>query len=568
MRRRLGVMIAIAAFALCGLAARLVQIQGVDAVHYASYGSQEVFERVPLPALRGAIYDRNGNLMAASLARVDVVADDYLVPKGHPGLARLAALLHVPVAFLEAKLSEHSGYVPLARQITGAMQEKIASLDLPYLSFPADLARSDPDGNLFSPVLGVVGFAGRALSGLEYMENSLLAGTPGSEVVPTGPTGQNIPGSPTDLVRARQGTSLVLTLDEPLQFEVSKFLSQQIIATKATYGIAIVEDRRTGGILAMVDLVAEPHGKVVPAQQNLAANSVYQPGSVMKLVTMSGALQDQLITPSSAFTVPDSIFLGGWQFSDAENHPTEKLTATQILAQSSNIGTIEIAHRLGAQRLSYFLHDLGFGQPSGLGWPGESAGLVPNPNDAASWSASSMGAVPIGTGEAVTPLQILDAYNAIANGGVLIPPRLVEATVSANGSEHLLAAPHGTRVLSSRTVGELLPMLEQVTQDGTATAARIPGYLVAGKTGTAQIPSANGGYSFDNPWSATFVGFAPAENPALTTFVMLSHPDLIYGGLASAPVFSKIMQYALRHFDIEPSGGHGISSGSSTPNIP
>ena len=332
--------------------------------------------------------------------------------------------------------------------------------------------------------------------------------------------------------------------------------------------MAIVEDRRTGGILAIVNLVAEPHGRVVPANQNLAATSVYQPGSVMKLVTMSGALQDQLITPSSVFTVPYQIYLGGWPFNDAEFHPTEKLTATQILAQSSNIGTIEIAHRLGAQRLSYFLHDLGFGQPSGLGWPGESAGLVPNPNVASSWSASSMGAVPIGTGEAVTPLQLLDAYNAVANGGVLIAPRLVEATVAANGSEHIVPAPSGTRVLSRSTVGQLLPMLEQVTQDGTATAARIPGYTVAGKTGTAQIPSATGGYSFDSPWSATFVGFAPAQNPALTTFVMLSHPDLIYGGLASAPVFSEIMRYALRHFDIEPSGGQGISPGSSAPTTP
>ncbi len=561
-------MVAVAALALCGLGVRLVQIQGVDAVQYASYGSQEVFARVPLPALRGAIYDRNGNLMAASLARVDVVADDFLVTKKNRDLNALAAVIHMPAAALRARLSEHSGYVPLAYQVGAAVQQRIERLDLPYVSFAPDLARSDPAGELFSPVLGVVGFGGRALSGLEYMENSLLAGSPGSEVVPTGPSGERIPGSPTQVVNAHQGTSLVLTLDQPLQFEVTRYLTAQLVATKSTYGVAIVEDRRTGGILAMVDLVVEPHGKVVPAEQNLAATSVYQPGSVMKLVTMSGALEDQLITPSSVFTVPYSIYLGGWPFSDADYHPTERLTATQILAQSSNIGTIEIARRLGAEQLSYYLRDLGFGRPSGLGWPGESAGLVPSSNDAASWSASSMGAVPIGTGEAVTPLQILDAYNAIANGGVLIAPRLLEATVAADGSEHVLAPARGRRVLSSRTVSELLPMLEQVTEDGTATAARIPGYTVAGKTGTAQIPSATGGYSNDSPWSATFVGFAPAQNPALTTYVMLSHPDLIYGGLASAPVFSEIMRYALRHFDIEPSGGQGITSGSSAPGIP
>jgi cell division protein FtsI (penicillin-binding protein 3) len=561
-------MLVIAGLALTGLAVRLVQIQGLDAVQYAAYGSQEVYQRVALPALRGAIYDRNGNLIAASSPRVDVIADDYLVNGSKADLGRLASALRLPVAVLRAKLSEHNGYVPLAYQVSGTVEEKVAELDLPYLTFAPDVARTDPDGNLFSPLLGIVGFSGQGLSGLEYLDNSLLAGRPGSEVVPTGPDGEGLPGTAADVVAARQGTSLVLSLDEPLQFEVAKDLTQQIKATRATGGVVIVEDRRTGAILAMVDLVVGPHGQVVPSDQNLAVTSVYQPGSVMKLVTISGALQEGLISPSSVFTVPYQISLGGWPFSDAEYHPTEQLTATQILAQSSNIGTIEIAHLLGPERLSYFLRDLGFGEPTGLAWPGGTDGLVPNPNDAATWSPSSMGTVPIGTGEAVTPLQILDAYNMVANGGVYVAPRLVEATISAKGVEHVLPVQHERRALSPSTVSELLPMLEQVTEDGTALAARIPGYTVAGKTGTAQIPSTTGPGYQEGAWSATFVGFAPAQNPALTTLVMLSHPDLIYGGLASAPVFSAIMRYALRHFDVAPSGGQGLSSGSSAVGGP
>jgi len=561
-------MLVIAGLALTGLAVRLVQIQGLDAVQYAAYGSQEVYQRVALPALRGAIYDRNGNLIAASSPRVDVIADDYLVNGSKADLGRLASALRLPVAVLRAKLSEHNGYVPLAYQVSGTVEEKVAELDLPYLTFAPDVARTDPDGNLFSPLLGIVGFSGQGLSGLEYLDNSLLAGRPGSEVVPTGPDGEGLPGTAADVVAARQGTSLVLSLDEPLQFEVTKDLTQQIKATRATGGVVIVEDRRTGAILAMVDLVVGPHGQVVPSDQNLAVTSVYQPGSVMKLVTISGALQEGLISPSSVFTVPYQISLGGWPFSDAEYHPTEQLTATQILAQSSNIGTIEIAHLLGPERLSYFLRDLGFGEPTGLAWPGGTDGLVPNPNDAATWSPSSMGTVPIGTGEAVTPLQILDAYNMVANGGVYVAPRLVEATISAKGVEHVLPVQHERRALSPSTVRELLPMLEQVTEDGTALAARIPGYTVAGKTGTAQIPSTTGPGYQEGAWSATFVGFAPAQNPALTTLVMLSHPDLIYGGLASAPVFSAIMRYALRHFDVAPSGGQGLSSGSSAVGGP
>ncbi|MGD0439974.1 MAG: penicillin-binding protein 2 [Acidimicrobiales bacterium] len=562
MRKRLVAMLVVAALALTGLAARLVQIQGLDAVQYASYGSQEVYQRMALPALRGAIYDRNGNLIAASSPRVDVVADDYLVNGSRADRATLASILGLSVQALSAKLNERNGYVPLAYQVSAAVEQKVAALDLPYLTFAPDIARTDPDGNLFSPLLGIVGFSGKGLSGLEYLENSLLDGRPGSEVVPTGPNGEGLPGTASDVVAARQGTSLVLSLDEPLQFEVEKDMSQQIKATHATGGVAIVEDRRTGEILAMVDLVAGPHGQVVPSDQNLAVTSVYQPGSVMKLVTISGALQEGLISPTSVFTVPYQISLGGWPFSDADYHPTEQLTATQILAQSSNIGTIEIAHLLGPDRLSYFLRDLGFGEPTGLSWPGETNGLVPSPYDAATWSPSSMGTVPIGTGEAVTPLQILDAYNMVANDGMFVAPRLVEATISPKGVEHLVPQQHERRALSPYTVSELLPMLEQVTEDGTALAARIPGYTVAGKTGTAQIPSTTGPGYQQGAWSATFVGFAPAQNPALTTLVMLSHPDLIYGGLASAPVFSAIMRYALRHFDVAPTGGQGLSSGS------
>ena len=300
-------MLVISALALSGLAARLVQVQGVDASRYASYGAQEVYQRIALPSLRGAIYDRNGNLLAASSSRVDVIADDFLVKSPDSGLGRLASVLGLSIATLRSKLNEHRGYVPLAYEVTGSVEQKVASLNLPYVSFSPDTMRTDPDGRLFSPILGIVGFGGKGLAGLEYLENSLLAGSSGSEVVPTGPNGEGLPGSPTQVTPVHQGSSLVLTLDQPLQFEVTKDLARQITATHATSGVAIVEDRRTGDILAMVDLVAGRHGRVHPSTQNLAATSVYQPGSVMKIVTVSGALQQGLITPKSVFTVPYQI---------------------------------------------------------------------------------------------------------------------------------------------------------------------------------------------------------------------------------------------------------------------
>ena len=445
-------MVLIAAVALTALAARLVQVQGVDAARYASYGTHEVNQKIAIPALRGAIYDRSGALLAASATRVDVIADDFLVQHPAAVAGPVAQLLKIPTATLVADLSRRSGYVPIAYQVDSALEAKVAALGDSFLSFVPDTQRIDPNGDLFAPLVGLVGWGGKGLSGIEYLDNAELAGTAGSEVLPTAPNGQGLPGSATDVVPAKQGTGLVLTLDEPLQFEVRKDLAARITETHAASGVAVVENTRTGGILAMVNLVAEPNGKVVPAQQNLATNSVYQPGSVMKLVTISGALQSGLINDSSTFTVPYQVEVGGWPFEDAEYHPTEQMPVSEILAQSSNVGTIEIAHLLGPNRLYSYLRDLGFGSVTGLGWPGESEGIVPSPYDANVWSDSSMGTVPIGTGEAVTPLQILDAYNAVANGGVFVPPRLVQATVTPDGQQRPVAAAKPHRVLDPSTV--------------------------------------------------------------------------------------------------------------------
>ncbi len=274
----------------------------------------------------------------------------------------------------------------------------------------------------------------------------------------------------------------------------------------------------------------------------------------MKLVTISGAIQDGLITPASVFTVPYNIYLGGWQFEDADYHPTEKMAVTKILAQSSNVGTIEIAHLLGPNRLYHYLRAFGYGQTTALNWPGEQSGYF------TPWSASWMGAVPIGTGDAVTPMQILDAYNTVANGGVYVAPRLVAATIDASGQQHPVPASPTRRVLTAQTAATVVPLLEGVVNDGTGTEAQIPGYTVAGKTGTAQIPSTTGPGYQPGAWMATFVGFLPAQDPQLSGIVVLNRPDDYYGGSASAPVFSEIMRYALRHFDVPPYSGPGAAS--------
>jgi len=539
--------------------ARVVDVQGLGAAKYAAYGNSEVYRTTTLPALRGSIYDRNGNLIAVSVPRVDVVSDDFLESNPDQDLASLARLLGLSRATLHAMLTERRGYVTLERQVDARTEAAVQALDLPNLSFVPDPQRVDPDGDLFTPLLGQVGFSGTGLSGLEYDKQQLLGGTPGTEDLAIGPGGEALPYEARDIVPAHQGAGLVLTLDQPLQFEVTKVLAGQLRATDARSGTVIVLDTRTGDILSMVNLVRQPH-QVVPAQQNNAVTAEYQAGSVMKLATISAALQDGIITPNERFTVPDSVEVGGWQFADAEYHPTESLPVSQILAQSSNVGTIEIARELGANRLYGQLRDLGFGQATDLNWPGETAGQV---QPVSGWSATTA-TMAIGTGaEAVTPLQVADAYNAVANGGVYVPPRLIQSTVSPDGTESVLPTPPRHRVLDASTVKELLPMLELVTAAGTAQAAQVPGYTVAGKTGTAQIPNGKGGYTA-GAWMATFVGFVPAQQPQLTAIVVLNHPDDYFGGVAAAPVFSTIMSYAVRHFDIAPPASAG-SAGTARP---
>ncbi len=541
---RFGILVAVAAALLVG---RLVLVQVLNGTTYARFGAGEVNQQVPLPATRGALYDRNGNLLAASVAASNVVVDDFQVTNPVAEANALAPVLHVAATRLATELSQRNGYVVLGQDEPSSVVARLSAMAPAGVTFQSTSLRVAPDAVLFQPLLGALNAAGRGVAGLEEMVNAQLSGRSGSEVVPEGPGGTPLPLAPSHVVAPHNGSSIVLTLDQPLQAEVTRDLSAEMASQHAHSGVAVVEDVRTGAILAMVDLVSTPHG-IVPASDNLAVTSVYEPGSVMKIATFSYALKDGVVTPQTVLSVPYSLTIGGYPFYDAEVHPTQPMAACEILAQSSNIGTIEIAHQLGMSRLHAALHDLGFGRYTGLGWPGESPGLV---GSASSWTGSSQGSVPIGLGEAVTPLQIVDAYAAIANGGVAETPHLVAGTVSPTGVERPVRAPAGRRVLPSWVAHEMVPMFESVIQDGTAVLAQVPGYAVAGKTGTSQQPSSTGGY-IPGDWNASFVGFVPAQAPRLAAIVTLNHPTTIYGGSVAAPVFSKIMQYALPHFGIAP----------------
>ena len=408
--------------AMLFLVARLVDVQVLHAGAYEAAARGESSITVSLPSLRGGIFARDGSPLAMSVATDDVVADDFQVAHPVETALALSPLIHVPTTTLAAELHRPSGYVVLARQVAASTGQQIDADAIPGITTIDDARRVVPNGNLASPVIGFTNAAGQGAGGLEYGDNQKLAGVNGKETIVESPSGVAIPQSPvTDEVATTPGTGLELTLDTQLQYESEQALAKAIESSSAVSGTAVVMDVKTGQILSMANLVAThpaalgaptsattsesagvvpigPSDAVNEAPSNLAVTQLYEPGSVFKLVTFSAALQNGLINPNSVFTVPDQIQLDGSTFHDAEPHPTEQLTATEILAQSSNIGTSEIAQGVGETRLLNQVKALGFGQPTGLDFPGESPGLLATPAD---WEPTDYVSLPIGQVDAV-----------------------------------------------------------------------------------------------------------------------------------------------------------------------
>ncbi len=556
---------------LLAVAVRLVDLQVLHAGTYKKLAAAELSVTVADPGLRGDLYDRNGAVLAISVPTKTVVADDFQVHHPVAEADVLAPLLKVPAATLAAELQRPSGYVTLATQVPASVGAKLAADSLPGITLLDSSERIDPDGSLALPVLGQVHASGAGASGLEYQYNRLLAGRAGTQTFLETPAGVDIPSASTLTKTAGEnGTSLELTVDQPLQYVAEHALANEIVASHAKSGEVVVMDTRTGDILAMANLVSGTDGlglvpgtsaPVSEAPENLAVAQAYEPGSVFKLVPFSAALQDGLISPDTPFTVPDQIQLDGSTFHDAEAHPTERLSATEILAQSSNIGTSEVATMVGERRLLAQVQALGFGTVTGLHFPGESPGILAGP---AQWEPTNYVSFPIGQVDAVTALQVLDAYNAVANGGVLVQPRLVRATIAPDGTVHPLARQPGRRVFSPSVDAELIQMFGAVVSGGTGTAAAIPGYTVIGKTGTSQIPAPGQDAYIPGAYMATFVGAAPAPDPVLSAIVVLDRPTPIYGGTVAAPVFAQVMSYALHRYGI-PTSPSAPTQVPSTP---
>ena len=557
----------LAGIAIVAFAALLVRVAVLPVADHAAlraYGQSQRVDVLTMPATRGALLDRNGAALALSLPQETVWADPTLVTDPAGAAQELAPLLWMTPAEVEAKLSHPGEFVYLARQLSDeradAVRQVVEDAGIQGIFFQAEQARFTPDAELARGVLGRVGVDDVGLSGLEGQYDEVLSGVPGQIRVERGADGETIPGGEQEVTEPDQGDDLVLTLDRSLQHAAERALANQVEATGAQGGIAIVSDPRTGDVLAMANVVRAEDGpqagRAVPSSNNAAVTAVFEPGSVNKVITMAAALEEGLVEPATMVTVPDRIQVSDHEFTDHDPHPTETWSVTDVLAQSSNVGTIQLAQQLGSERLDRYLRAFGFGEVTGLGFPNEVPGLM---LDLDQWSGTSIGSIPLGQGISVTALQMLTAYNAIANDGVLVQPRLVSGTVQADGSHQDAPAPDQRRVISEQTAVELQRMLAEAVRSGTGAEAGIASYEVAGKTGTARKPQPEGGYEDAAGrfhYISSFAGFVPAQDPSLSLIVVIDEPtSSIYGGDVAAPVFAQIAQEALRRLQIPPPAG-------------
>ncbi len=555
MRNRWGLVIMITV--LVAVVGRLAFVQGVDGAAYANAAEQDRLRTYPIAALRGAVLDRDGNPFAYTVAASRVVADPTLVTHPARTARALSTLLEKPEAELTEKLEQDDRYVVLADKVTPETTDAIDELALPGISFEDDPQRLYPAGTVGGQVIGFVGRDGAGLAGIEQTFQDELAGTAGHRRVEVGSGGNPIPSGIDESTPAVDGDTVKLTLDEDLQYVTEQRLAQACSDGATTRASAVVLDVHTGQVAAMGSCPGYDPGNYSKTDPDLLGNpivsDVFEPGSVMKAVTLSAALEEGKAKPDTVLTVNGHIQAGDRVVTDAHDHEPIKWTVTGILAKSSNVGAIMLAREVGDEKLEHYLRAFGLGSTTGIELPGESAGIL---EDSADWTESRAANVPIGQGVSVTTLQMASIYQTIANNGVRIAPRIVDSVTDPAGRATKAPAAESTRVISQSTAEQMAYMLEAVVgPGGTAPLGQIEGFRVAGKTGTAQRanPACNcyegGGYV------TTFVGFAPADDPQYVVAVDLERPtSSAEGGQVAAPVFADIMKYALTANGVVPSG--------------
>ncbi|MEY2635315.1 MAG: hypothetical protein RIS75_1255 [Actinomycetota bacterium] len=534
---------------ICG---RLVSIQAFsDPDQFVQY-SENGTNSVSIPAVRGTITDRNGVLLAVTVDSRNVYTDQTFVTDPQGEATKLANVLGLDAAYLAERLSGDRRFVYLAKDISPQLWSRIEALELPGIYSERSQSRSYPEGSLAANILGFVNADGIGSGGIEYSLDELLAGVDGEKIFAPG---SNANSAEQKIISAIDGQNVQLTIDRDIQWVAQEAIASKVKESGAESGTVIVLNSKTGEILAMATAPSFDPNNYSKAKEknrgNRALTDVYEPGSTGKIMTIAAVLEEGALQPNSQIVVPGSLRRYDKRFTDHDDHGTLHLTLTGVLAKSSNIGTILASEQMGQKKLYNYFKSFGIGAKSGLGFPGESGGFIPKPED---WSGTTGPTLAFGQGYSMNSLQAAGIFATVANNGVRMTPTLVAGTTAVDGTYTSKTQVEGTRVISSDTAKTLREMLESVVSDqGTAPMARIPGYRIAGKTGTAQYSDPSCGCY--KGYVASFIGLAPADNPELVVAVSLVKPTKgRYGGLLAGPVFKKVMSFSLQQLKIPPTG--------------
>ena len=546
--RRIRFLLAVLVVAFAATLGRAVWLQAVRAEPLSRLATSQHRQTVNIPASRGTIFDRTGSLLAIGERATTVFADPRRVQDPQRAAAVAASILGLDAERLARKLGDRSRrFVYVQRQADSVRAARLARRELPGFGFYPEERRAYPQGSVAAHVVGFAGIDNNGLAGIERAFDDVLAGRGGSQTIVKDPFGRVL--QVVDERAERDGTDVYLTLDKNLQAHAEVVLRETVSRWSARAASAVVLDPGTGEVLAMAvapGFDANRFGETWSAiTRNRAVTDTYEPGSTFKLITVAGVLADRLVSPQTAYVLPYSIQVADREIHDSHERATERMTVSQILSRSSNVGTITLARLLGERRLAEWIERFGFGRPTGIDFPGESRGIV---LPVEKWSGSTIGNVPIGQGIAVTPLQMAAAYAAIANRGTWVQPHLVHRV----GGKRPIR-PKRRRVVSPAIASTVLRMLRDVVAEGgTGTEAAVPGYTVAGKTGTAEKPDGRGGYSRDR-YVASFVGIVPATRPRLVVLVSVDEPrGVVSGGTVAAPAFQQIARFALQYLEVRP----------------
>lgn len=566
---RIQKVVALALVILLLFGLRLIEIQAIRAKGYVERADNELSKSATLLAPRGAIYDVNGIELARSVSAINIAVDQTVVNDPDNAALVVAPILGMSAAELLPSLAGQKRYVLIAKNVAPSVwqdvDEAINSYNTRVVQTKSDLnkriggfipqrsyIRNYPSGKLTASLIGVVNDLGVGAGGLESSLNSILSGTNGKFIYANG-RGNIIPGSEQVKIEAKSGTSIRLTIDRDVQWVAQNAISQAVASSRAKSGTVIVMDPKSGKILAQASAPTfDPNmtsSITIDRLNNPSVQEVYEPGSTGKVITVAAAMEEGLITPESIFTIPDSMKVSDAVFKDHEPHPTQRLTTTGLLAVSSNTGSIKIGQKLGKDNLYKYLTKFGIGQSTNSKLPGESSGIL---HPVKNWSGTSLPTISFGQGYSLTAMQATSVFATIANNGVRVSPSILAGVLDQSGKYTPAAVNKTTRVLSDKTAIDMRAMMESVvSKNGTAPTAAISGYRVAGKTGTAErYNTACGCYS---GYTASFIGFAPADAPKYVVSVTIQDPKgMHWGGVLAGPVFKKVMGFVLQNQRISP----------------